>query len=73
MVAILIMSAKTTTPGFLKIRVFGNNGYDVIIFVHDVNNQILSPDSNYTIDVVMWPKFGNCSISMRKVIITSIL
>ena len=73
MVTILMMSAKITTPGLLKIRVFWNNGYDVIISVHDVINKILSRDSNYIIDVFMWPKFGNCSISMSKVIITSIL
>ena len=73
MVTILMMSAKMTTPGLLKIRVFWNNGYDVIISVHDVTSKILSCDSNYIIDVVMWPKFGNCSVPMRKVIITSIL
>ena len=73
MVTILMMSAKMATPGLLKIRVFWNKGYDVIISVHDVTNKILSRDSNYIIDAVMWPKFGNCSISMRKVIITSIL
>ena len=73
MVKILMMSAKMATPGLLKIKVFWNKGYDVIISVHDVTNKILSRDSNYIIDVVMWPKFGNCSISMRKVIITSIL
>ena len=68
-----MMPAKMATPGLLKIKVFWNKGYDVIIFVYDVTNKILSRDSNYIIDVVMWPKFGNCSISMRKVIITSIL
>ena len=73
MVIILMMSAKMATPGLLKITVFWNKGYDVIISVDDVTNKILSRDSNYIIDVVMWPKFGNCSISMRKVIITSIL
>ena len=73
MVTILMMSAKITTLALLKIKVFWNNGYDVIIYVHDVTSKILSRDSNYIIDVVMWPKFGNCSISMRKVIITSIL
>ena len=73
MVTILMMSAKITTPGLLKIRVFWNNGYDVIIFVHDVTNKILSRDSNYIVDVVMWPKFGNSSICIREVIITSIL
>ena len=72
MVTILIMSAKMATPGLLKIRVFWNEGYDVMISVHDVTNKILSCDSNYIIDVVMWPKFGNCTTSIRKVI-TSIL
>ena len=73
MATILMMSAKVTTPGLLEIRVFWNKGYDVIIFVYDITNKILSRDSNYIIDVAMRPKFGNCSISMRKVIITSIL
>ena len=68
-----MMSAKMATPGLLKIKVFWNKGYDVIIYVHDVTNKILSRDSNYIVDVVMWPKFGNCSISMREVIIASIL
>ena len=67
------MSAKMATPGLLKIKVFWNKGYDVIISVHDVTNKILSRDSNYIIDVVMWPKFGNSSISMKAAIITSIL
>ena len=73
MVTILMMSAKITTPGLLKIRMFCNNGYHVITSVHDVTNKILSRNSNYIINVVMWPKFGNCSISIRKVIVTSIL
>ena len=73
MVTILMMSAKMATPGFLKIRVFWKKGYDVIISVHDVINTFLSRDPNYIIDLVMWPKFGNCSNSMRKVIVTSIL
>ena len=73
MVTILIMSAKMATRGLLKISVLWNKGYDVIVSVHDVTSRILSRDSNYIIDVVMWPKFSNCSISMRKVIITSIL
>ena len=41
--------------------------------VHDVSNKILSRDSNYIVDAVMRPKFGNASISMREVITTSIL
>ena len=68
-----MMSAKMATPGLLKITVFWNKGYDVIISVDDVTNKILSRDSNYIVDVVMWPKFGNSSISMKEVIITSIL
>ena len=73
MVIILMISAKIVTPGLLKITVFWNKGYDVIISVHDVTNKILSRDSNYNVNVVMWPKFGNSSISVREVIITSIL
>ena len=73
MVTILMMSAKMATPGLLKIKVFWNKGYDVIISVHDVTNKILSRDSNYNVNVVMWPKFGNSSISVREVIITLIL
>ena len=68
-----MMSAKMATPDLLKITVFWNKGYDVIIPVDDVTNKILSRDSNYIVDVVMWPKFGNSSISMREVTITSIL
>ena len=68
-----MMSAKMATPGLLKIKVFWKKGYDVIITIHDVINKILSRDSNYNVNVVMWPKFGNSSISVREVIITSIL
>ena len=57
-------------PGLLKIMAFWSKGYDVIIPVHDVTNKISSRDSNYIVDLFMWPKFGNSSISMREVIIT---
>ena len=73
MVTILMMSAKKATPGLLKVTVFWNKGCDVITYVHDVINKILSRDSNYIVDVFRWPKLGNCSISMREVITTSIL
>ena len=73
MVTILMMSAKMATPCLLKIKAFWKKGYDIIISVHDVTNKILSRDPNYIVDVVMWPKFGNSSISVREVIITSIL
>ena len=73
MITILMMLAKMATPDLLKTTVFWNKGYDVIISVDDVTNKILSGDSNYIVDVVIWPKFGSSSISMREVIITSIL
>ena len=57
------MSTKTATPDLLKKNVFWNKSYDV-------SNKILSRDSNFIVDVVIWPKFGNFSISMREVIIT---
>ena len=66
------MSAKTTTPGHLKIKVFWNKSYDIIIYVLNITNKILLRDSNYIVDLVTWPKFGNSSISMTEVIIISI-
>ena len=65
-------AAKMATPGLLKIKVFCNKGYDAIISVHDVTNKTLWRQSNYIVDVVMLPTFGNSSISMREVIITLI-
>ena len=73
MVPILMMSAKLAIPGSLKIIFFWKKGFDVIISVHDATNKILSLDWNYNVNLVMWPKFGNSSISVREVIITSIL
>ena len=67
-----MMSAKMATPGIFKIKVFQNNVYDVITSVHDLTNKILSRDSNYIEDVVMWPKSGNSSISLTEVILTTI-
>ena len=68
-----MMSAKMATPGFLKITVFWNKGYDVIIPVDDVTSKILSRDSINIVDAFMWAKFGNSSVFMREVITTSIL
>ena len=73
LVAVLMISARLATPGLLKIKVFWKKGYDVKISIHDVANNILLRDSNYTVDLIMWTNFGNSSISMGKVIITSIL
>ena len=61
------------TLGFHKVKVFSNKGYDVIIFVNNTTNEILSRDSNYIINAVMRLKFDDVSISIREVIITSIL
>ena len=67
------MSAKMASPGLLKITVFWNKGYVVIISVDDITNKILWHESKYIVDAFMWPKFGNSSISMREVITISIL
>ena len=67
-VTILMMPAKLATLGLLKTKANWNKGYDVINSVHDVTDEILSRDSSYIV-----AKLGNSSISMRKVIITSIL
>ena len=68
-----MMSAEMVTLGLLKITVFWNKGYDVIIYVDDVTGHILSRDSNYIVDLFMLPKFGNCSISTREFITALIL
>ena len=73
MAAVLIMSTKLATLGLLKIEVFWDKDYDVIIPAHEVINKILSRKGNYFVNVVMWSKFGNCGIFTRKVIITPIL
>ena len=73
MVKILMMPANLATPALVKIKVYRKKGYDVLLHDYEVTNKILSCDSNYVADVVMWPKFGNSSISIREVIITSIL
>ena len=68
-----MMLAKMANSGLLKIMVFWNKDYDVIIPINDVASKILSYDSNYIVDVFLWPKFGNSSTSMKEVITTSIL
>ena len=62
-----MMSTKMATLELFKIKILWNIGYDVIISVHDITNKILARDSNFIVDVVIWPKFGNSSISMREV------
>ena len=38
------MSAKMTTPGLLKTKVFSKKVYDVIMSIHDVTNKVFSRD-----------------------------
>ena len=68
-----MMSAKMATPDLFKTTVSWNKGYDVIIPVDDVTDKILSRNSNYIVDMLMWLRFGNSSISMGEVITISIL
>ena len=68
-VTILMISAKMASPGLLKMKIFWNKGYDVMIYVDGITSKILSLDSHYIVDVVMWPNFGNSSISTREVTI----
>ena len=49
MVAILMMLAKL---------VFWNKGYEVLISSMTLPAKFY-PDSNYIVDMVKWPKFGN--------------
>ena len=64
----MMMSAKLATSGLLKIKILWKKDYDVIVFPHEVTNKISSPDWNCNKNV-MWPKFGNSSISVREVIL----
>ena len=48
-----MMSAKMDTPGILRITVFWNEGYDIIISIDDVTNKISSRDPNYIVDLFM--------------------
>ena len=47
-----MIPAKMTTLGLLKIKKFKSEFYDIIIYIHDFTNKILSRDSNYFVDVV---------------------
>ena len=73
MIAILMISAKLSTLGLLKMKVFWNKSYEVNISVHDVTSEMLSRDWNHIVDMVIRPKFGNSNISMTEVVMTSIL
>ena len=51
MVTSLMMSAKMATLGLLKIKIFRNIGYDVIILF--MTSLKISCDSNFIVDLVM--------------------
>ena len=46
-VTILMISAKKATIGLLKIKVFYDEDYGIIVSVHDIISTILSCDSDY--------------------------
>ena len=48
-----MMSAEMGSPGLLKITVFSNKAYGVIIHVNDATSKILSRNSNHILDVFM--------------------
>ena len=68
-----MMSAKMATLGVLEIKVLQSKVYDVIISEDAVTNKILSRDSIFSVDIVLCLKSGDLSISLKEVIITSIL
>ena len=70
---IAILRGKLATSCLLKTKIFWKKGYDVVIFFHDVTSKMLSHESNYIVDVAIWSKFGNSSISMWDDIIALIL
>ena len=49
-----MMSGKMATLDLLEIKIFWNKGYDVLTFINEVTNKILSGESNYIVDVIMW-------------------
>ena len=53
--------------------VIWNKDYDVVNLLNEVTIKISSSDSNYIVDVLMQPKFGNCRVSMKEVSRTSVL
>ena len=69
MVRILMMLTKMAALGLLIIKLFWKKYYDVIIFSHDVTKKFYQVNQ-----IISWmsSKFGNSSLSLREVIITSI-
>ena len=55
MVTILIMPEKLVSLALLKLKIFQNKGYDVIILIleYDITDKNLSRDSNFIANVGM--------------------
>ena len=52
------MPTELATPDLFKIKVFWNKGSEWINSIHNSTIKILSNNSNYKVDVVMWPHFS---------------
>ena len=76
MIKILMISAKLASLALLKTKIMTwrlwNKVYNVIRSIQDVTNKILLRSWRYTVNAVMWPKFGNSSILKKEAIIASI-
>ena len=49
----VVMSTSVAPPGMLKIKVFRNDVYDVIISVYELTKKTLSLESYYIVDAFM--------------------
>ena len=72
MTAIFTIPAKLAASSLNEINVFCNKSYDVVNSVHDITSKILSSDSNFVVDVIMWPKLGKSSSFTRIINIASL-
>ena len=49
----MLMSGKLTVLGLVKLKVFRNKSYDVVLFVHNFTNKMLSRGSNHIVNHVI--------------------
>ena len=63
-----MMSVKLATLGLLNIKILWNKGYDITISADDIKSKSLSCDSNYIVNMLLWPKIGNSSIFKREIL-----
>ena len=59
-----MLPANIATSDLPQVKIFWDKDYDAIISLHDITKKNLSRDTNHIIDMIMWRKFGNSSISM---------